>query len=62
MKLCDARPINLLYIRSGSSPNVIALRDAELNAKTLQIEHLKAQLAVLRRTSEHRLPSPAAAA
>ena len=28
---------------------VIALRDAELYAKTLQIEHLKAQLAVLRR-------------
>src|SRR6202030_686262 len=29
---------------------VIAVRDAELYAKTLQIEHLKAQLAVLRRT------------
>src|SRR6202162_5096973 len=28
---------------------VIAVRDAELYAKTLQIEHLKAQLAVLRR-------------
>jgi hypothetical protein len=28
---------------------VIAARDAELYAKTLQIEHLKAQLAVLRR-------------
>jgi transposase len=29
---------------------LIAVRDAELYAKTLQIEHLKAQLAVLRRT------------
>ena len=29
---------------------VIAVRDAELYAKSLQIEHLKAQLAVLRRT------------
>ena len=29
---------------------VIAVRDAELYAKTLQIEHIKAQLAVLRRT------------
>src|ERR1700736_1930604 len=29
---------------------VIAARDSELYAKTLQIEHLKAQLAVLRRT------------
>src|ERR1700693_6486769 len=28
---------------------VIAVRDAELYAKTLQIEHLKSQLAVLRR-------------
>jgi chromosome segregation ATPase len=28
---------------------LIAVRDAELYAKTLQIEHLKAQLAVLRR-------------
>src|SRR4029079_15089849 len=28
---------------------MIAVRDAELYAKTLQIEHLKAQLAVLRR-------------
>src|SRR5215207_1465819 len=28
---------------------VIAVRDAELYSKTLQIEHLKAQLAVLRR-------------
>src|SRR4249920_1035142 len=28
---------------------VIAVRDAELYAKTLQIEHMKAQLAVLRR-------------
>ena len=28
---------------------VIAVRDAELYAKTLQIEHIKAQLAVLRR-------------
>jgi hypothetical protein len=28
---------------------VIAVRDAELYAKTIQIEHLKAQLAVLRR-------------
>src|SRR6202142_1046574 len=28
---------------------VVAVRDAELYAKTLQIEHLKAQLAVLRR-------------
>src|SRR6266550_3972396 len=29
---------------------LIAVRDAELYAKTLQIEHLKAQLAVLRRS------------
>src|SRR5258707_13647699 len=29
---------------------LLAVRDAELYAKTLQIEHLKAQLAVLRRT------------
>jgi transposase len=28
---------------------LIAVRDAELYAKTLQIEHIKAQLAVLRR-------------
>src|SRR6266700_3652142 len=40
---------------SGSSPRrrcswLNAMRDAELYAKTLQIEHLKAQLAVLRRT------------
>src|SRR5215472_3466241 len=48
----------LLLNASGSSPRrrrcslnqrVIAVRDAELYAKTLQIEHLKAQLAVLRR-------------
>jgi len=34
---------------------LIAVRDAELYAKTLQIEHLKAQLAVLRR---HALAAP----
>jgi transposase len=33
---------------------VIAVRDAELYAKTLQIEHLKAQLAVLRRARHGR--------
>src|SRR5271167_546172 len=36
---------------------VIAVRDAELYAKTLQIEHLKAQLAVLRRYRRSHLHS-----
>jgi transposase len=35
--------------RIDERDRVIAVRDAELYAKTLQIEHLKAQLAVLRR-------------
>src|ERR1700746_3326279 len=35
--------------RIDERDRVIAVRDAELYAKTLQIEHMKAQLAVLRR-------------
>src|SRR6516225_6614012 len=49
----DVRSLRRIIVDKETSlaerERLIAVRDAELYAKTLQIEHLKAQLAVLRR-------------